>query len=510
MPPDTELGDQASRAQLKDAALSGARWITASRAVAEVVALVAAAVLAHLITPAEFGHAAVARILESLAFVFTIGGLGTPLVQRSEITRRHLETCTLMALGTGAALTAGTFFLAPIVAAPAFGDRTTELIQLLSPVFLLSGANVVPQAVLQRRLDFRRTSTIEVGGLLVGLTVSLVLAVLGLGAEALILGALSQRIAATAMSFVAVRPVVPRWHRTETRHILSFGAFVTLSSLVWQLQRNIDYAILGAKLGATQVGLYWRAFQVGVVYQGKVSGIMQRIALPVFSRAKTRDDLHALRNRIVRVNATVLFPLFAVYAVLAPDLLPLVFGENWTGAVLPSQILTISGAVATLAAVGGPLITAVGRPDALLTFGAMRLVVFATAIFLVAPLGIVAVAAAAVAVNVVSFPLLHHFVFYRIAGVHWRDTWREVWPALSSSLAVLAVCFPMAWALPDGETALRLFCVGATSAAIYMLILRGMHRDAWDDVIILFRAALFGRRSERLEPRSAAAQATAG
>ena len=38
--------------------------------------------------------------------------------------------------------------------------------------------------------------------------------------------------------------------------------------------RNCDYAIIGARLGRAQAGFYWRAFQLAVEYQSKVTLIM--------------------------------------------------------------------------------------------------------------------------------------------------------------------------------------------------------------------------------------------
>jgi hypothetical protein len=52
-------------------------------------------------------------------------------------------------------------------------------------------------------------------------------------------------------------------------------------------EANADYLILAARLHPAQVGFYWRAFQLGVCYQDKISGIMLRTAFP---------DLCALRR----------------------------------------------------------------------------------------------------------------------------------------------------------------------------------------------------------------------
>ena len=61
---------------------------------------------------------------------------------------------------------------------------------------------------------------------------------------------------------------------------------------------------------------------------------------------------------MVRLLTVVLFPLIAVLAITAPEVIPWMFGPQWSEAVVPTQILCGAGA-ATLVidAVGTTLMT---------------------------------------------------------------------------------------------------------------------------------------------------------
>ncbi len=50
----------------------------------------------------------------------------------------------LASIAAGVVLTAVAYYLAPLVAAPMFGERTAELIQLASPLFLIAGSPPSP------------------------------------------------------------------------------------------------------------------------------------------------------------------------------------------------------------------------------------------------------------------------------------------------------------------------------------------------------------------------------
>src|SRR5256885_3360194 len=143
----------------------------------------------------------------------------------------------------------------------------------MAPAFLLGNPGAVAHSLLERRMDFRRISTIEVAATLIGIVVSVSLAVAGLGAAALIVGRLGSLAALTGFKAI-VAGVPPPWiHRGVTREIVSFGGQSAAGAVVYAVHRNADYAIVGAALGATAAGLYWRAFNLAIEYQGKITTI---------------------------------------------------------------------------------------------------------------------------------------------------------------------------------------------------------------------------------------------
>src|SRR5207247_2535516 len=124
-----------------------------------------------------------------------------------------------------------------------------------------------------------------------GAATSLGLAIAGLDAEAVVAGPLVTIATATGIAAVLVPPALARPSRRGMGEVGRFAAPVALSSLAYSSFLNVDYAILGARISAANVGFYWRAYQLGVEYQGKISQIMLRISFPVYSRTESLDEL---------------------------------------------------------------------------------------------------------------------------------------------------------------------------------------------------------------------------
>jgi O-antigen/teichoic acid export membrane protein len=138
-------------------------------------------VLAHLISPAEFGRYAVAAIAGDLSMI-PLAGVGAALVQRPTVTHEDLQAGFALGMLTGLGLLALTLVAATVIVAPIFGERTAVLVRLSAPLCLVVAATTTPSAVLQRRLAFRRLSVLDVTNASFRASASIAMAVAGLGA----------------------------------------------------------------------------------------------------------------------------------------------------------------------------------------------------------------------------------------------------------------------------------------------------------------------------------------
>jgi O-antigen/teichoic acid export membrane protein len=482
---------------LLDAAVTGARWMAVARITSDSVQFLAAVLLARHIVPAEFGHAAIALILVPLAAILTFEGFASALVQRQEIERAHIEAATLASVVAGAILTVLTYFGAPIVAEPIFGQRTAELIQEASPLYFIAGISAVSRSLLWRRLEFRAVSLIETASLVLGAVIAVSLAFAGGSGDAIVLGAVAGQVAATGMMVILAPPARPRFHGRELRQILTFGAPASGAGMLHVAITNVDYTILAARLNAGWVGMYWRAFQIGVVYQDKISGVMMRLAFPVYSRTRDLDELRRLHERATRVHAAVVVPFLAVGIVVMPALVPWLFGGAWRPAVLTAQILCVAGMVSAVLTGFAQVMLAAGRPQALMRFNIVVLAVYAAAVWFTAKHGIVTVAIAVVGVYLLQLAGVYGILFRRVLGIPVRRMVSDLAPAVVGSLAILAIGFPLAKLFESAPPPVVVGVVGLVGLVTHVTVLRSFFPAVWSDLSGLVRRLV----PARMQPR---------
>jgi O-antigen/teichoic acid export membrane protein len=477
--------------------------MTFTRAIAEAVALVSVVVLARLISPSEFGRAAIAMIIPVLAAVLTFEGFGSALVQRDVVEPRHLKTAATLGLATGVVLGVVTAVLGPLAAKPLFGSGTADLVRLAAPSFLISGFSVVQTAELQRRLDFRTLTVSEVAGLSAGALSSIGFAAAGLNGSAIVLGTLVAALVSRALITRAAPPPGYAFDRGAARDLLGFGAKASVQGLAWTATRNVDYAIVGARLGPAALGFYWRAYTFGVEYQNKISRIMTKIAFPLYSRTEGRDHMSAVHSRVMRVHAAVLFPVLAMLIATAPVLIPWLLGHRWEPAVEPTQILAVAGMVLALIAGFGQAALAAGKPGALLVNNLFSLAVYAPVVYFAAPHGLVTLSIAVTVTIVFTGNIAAYLLLDRAVGIPMKRIYVDAAPATAGAVALLALSLPLTRALDDaGVPAVPVLAsAGIVGLAAYLVVVRLISPAAWADLRLLFDQVMPARLRPRKPPR---------
>jgi O-antigen/teichoic acid export membrane protein len=493
--------------ELKDAAVSGVRWMAGAKVMSDGLQFLAAIALARLIAPSEFGNAAVALILLPLSVIATYEGFGSALVQRKVIEKAHLQAATLISWTAGVLLSIATYLLAPIVLSPILNPEIGHLVQLISPVFALAGIGTVSRAQLSRNLDFRRITLIETLGLVLGSIASVIFALMGLDAEAIVLGGVVTTAAASFVLVLVAPPPWPRWRAGELREIAHFGAPASAAGILHVGITNVDYAVLAARLSSTQVGLYWRAFQLGVAYQDKISGIMLRLAFPIYSRTKDLTEMKRLHERATRIHGAVVVPCLAILIVTAPEIVPTLFGKAWEPAVVPSQVLAVAGMIAAILTGYPQVMLAAGRPRPLMLFNCCVLVVYGSAVWFTAPHGLVAVAAAVVGVHVAMLAAVYLVLFRAVLKMPIGRLVTDLAPAAVGSALVVAVGMPLAAFLRQADVAAIpiVLAVSAVGAFVHLVALRSLFPSVWADLLSLVRRLLPARVSFRRPALSSSA-----
>jgi O-antigen/teichoic acid export membrane protein len=491
---DSGYGDPHDRDRLRHAAFAGARSFAVTRLVVELTLFSSVIALARLVVPAEMGHAAVALVFPALAVILTFEGFGAALVQRTSNTRAHLRTAMTLSLLTGLLLAMVVAGGAATIGRTILGAKTATLIEIVSPVFIIASTSCVSRAIMMRDLRFKLMSWNEAFTQIGGSLVAVILAAAGLQARAVIYGALAQACLEASLLIRSAPPSAPGFSRNAARDVVGYGSAAAVNGLVWTLRRNVDYLILAARVPAQEVGFYYRAFQFGGEYQGKISSVMLKMLFPLLSRAESIEDMRVVRERSVSFNALTALPLLGLLIPLAPEVVPLLYGPNWGGAIVPTQILAVAGmALALLSGAESPAL-ALGRPRRVLCFQLVFLAIYATAITIASTHGLVAVCITASVIHVVMVLVAQRVLVDSVIGLPMRQIFIDVGPAAVGTVATIAVALLVREAVVGSVAPIFVILICSVAGGLaYVLTLRLLFPGTWRMLLSVLRRIIVRR-----------------
>lgn len=402
-------------------AANGAGWSAAGSAVTTIVQLAQLAIVAHLVSPREFGQLALVMVVLAYGSAFADAGLSQAIIFRQNSSADELGSIYSFNLLVGLALFVATCAIAPLVAGIYHEPALRSLIPLAAVGFLLIPFGQVFQSVLQQHLRFRALSIVDITTAIIGAIVTIVTALRGMGVRALILGSLASTLARALMLHVIGRRMVRipfRLRVAELRPYASFGGFQLGERLLNLTSTNLDKIIIGGVLGTAALGIYNVAYQVMSRPLQVINPVLTRVAFPVF--AMTQNDDERLRRgytRLIGIASTIGFPVYFGAIAVAVPLFAAMFGSQWGSAVPVFRWLCVMGLLWTLSNPIGTLLLAKGRADWGMYFNIAAVASYSAAILFGARHGVIGVVVSMIVVSLAILVPLEFWARWRLIGL---------------------------------------------------------------------------------------------
>jgi len=485
--------------ELRQKAISGAKWRLLATYCSQFVQMGGAIVLAWLLNKNDYGLMAGAMVVISLIRGCTNLGMNYAIVQRRDRVDDAVNTgFTLLVI------LAVFSYVVMVVAAPFSKAYRIDaaLMWTLGLLFFLRPMGIVTEGTFFRQFHFRRLFVVEFASVALSVGIAIAMAAAlpsGKGYWALAISGLAREAFRSAIGwlYAPMRPKL-RIDWGIAKELLHYGKYLWAGAVVMVLYGNIERLALLEMVSVGALGLYHFA-HAWVTRVGKISEtIFGAVAISVY--AKLQDDLERLRTsycRIVGYSAVVSTGLLTGLAMLAPEAVTLAFPMRWRLAIPMFQVLGLFYIVRAIDTTTGQLYVAVGKTKLNMYLGIVNAVaMLVTIVPLVWWQGMVGAAYCVLVARLVTMAC-NAFVLRRTLQCPMSRLVRIVVPGVKASLV-------MACVLAGAQiAALRQFghigwlmlaalvAIGSASFAASMFV---MERELFWEVLGLVRDALRGRK----------------
>jgi O-antigen/teichoic acid export membrane protein len=343
----------AGSVRIRHRVLQAGGWALVGFAVDKGIAVLQLAVLTRLLVPGDFGLMVASATILLAVQTFSELGLEPAVIAKSDLNEEDLRVAWTLSVIRGLVLVVGLWGAANVIAT---GMQIPELglfLRIHAVGILLQSVHSPALFVLLKKLDLRRRVSFDLSRRVVESCVTIGLAWWWQSAWALLGGQL------IAFSFGAlmshwIAPCRIGWslNRASLQSLWSYGRYQNFTGWFLFTVMSGGDLVVGRLYGVAALGLYQVAMAIPIMIGVRAMSVISQISLPTYAMLQ-KDRPGVMRALSLQMSLTgmVIVPSALAVAILAPYLVPFLFGPSWTAAVDPLRVLCLFAIAAAFCSV---------------------------------------------------------------------------------------------------------------------------------------------------------------
>ncbi len=390
---------------LEQRSVRGAAATLSSQGVVFATRLAATSVLAHVLSPADFGLVAMAAPLVTFAMLFQDLGLSMATVQRKELSEAVVVGLFWVNVLAGFGLSAVTVLCAPLVSLFFHDGRLTAITMALGSAFVIGGFGAQQRALLAREMRFGFLSALQIAAVALSALCAIAAVLLDLGYWSLVVLTLVNTFVVCIGAWF-----VPQFTPRLTRSLkgagdsLRFGLNYTGVGVLDFFARNVDNVLVGRYWGSAELGYYSRAYSLLLQPLYRVHSPFETVAIPGLSKLQDDEARYAKYYlKALSTICTMALPAIVALMIVSKDVVAVFLGPQWAPAVPMFAVLGVTALLHTTYLTTAWLFVSLGRTGRQLRWSLIAVPVTIAGIVAGLPLGGLGVSIGYTAANVLLF-----------------------------------------------------------------------------------------------------------
>ncbi|MFN2289298.1 MAG: oligosaccharide flippase family protein [Chromatocurvus sp.] len=407
----------------------GVAWAVFMRWTMRLIGLFSTLILARVLSPEDFGIAAMGMLV--LHFLFEVSEFGTEmhLIRAKEINRVNCDTAWTITLLQGVLTSVVLAALASPAAIYFKEPRVVEVMYVLALAALIGGFENIGPVLLRRDLQFARDFRFNVYKKILVFCTTIISALVLRNYWALVLGHLAGTIAGVVLSYV-VHSYRPRWSLGYAREYITFAMAIIPLRVATTLRGMISSFLVAGLGNASVLGSFRVAGDLSSLFTREIVTPMGRGLLPNYTRLADRpEELSGMYRKVLSMVALVCIPAGVGVSAIADDLVLVLLGDQWGFAAMLMKYLAIGAAIfAVSQAMVNQILVATGRERSAAVLAWVRLGITFPILWAGFELGgAPGIAKASIVASLVCLPVIYNetrravmLPLFALMGLLWR------------------------------------------------------------------------------------------
>ena len=335
----------------KNGALTiSALWTLSSNLVDRLIGLISMLCLARLLTPTDFGLVAIAGSFVGFAEMFNAFGFDWALVRHENPSASHYSSAWTLRVIFGLITVVLLFIIAPFAAQLLQQPALLPLIFVMAISLFVGSLENIGVVDFRRNFTFDREFVLRFWPKIISFVVAVTVAAIYHSYWALVFGSLVLRCMGVLMSYI-MHPFRPKFNLQKTSELFSFSLWVYVNNVIMFLRNIFINLFTGHTFGPKAAGIYSLASEIAFLPITELVAPVNRAAFSKYSQNLANLDLF---QEVFFTTASIVWMIALPAGVgiffLAPEVVAILLGQQWTDAVNIVRVLAIGGSFFVLVA----------------------------------------------------------------------------------------------------------------------------------------------------------------
>jgi len=324
---------------IKEKAQTGISLGFATQLGTQAIQFIFGLILARILSPQDYGLVGMLAIFISMSDVFIDSGFGIAVIQKKYPEDSDYSTVFWFNLTVSIIAYLILFFGAPAIADFYEDDRLILLTRIICLVVVINAFGSIQGKYLYKNMQFKRLNIIFAISSIGGSVFAVIMAVLDFGVWALVAKTLFVALLLNGGLWLVSSWKPKRGFSIHSfKELGNFGSKILATSIFSSFFSNIYSVIIGKLYNAQSLGFFTRAKQFYDLPDRSIRSSSMSVFFPALSYMQDDNPrLISTYKKILSVYAYVLFPLYAILAIIAKPLILVILTDKWLESVVLLQ-----------------------------------------------------------------------------------------------------------------------------------------------------------------------------
>lgn len=323
--------------------LSGIIWKFMEKAGMQIAQFIIQLILARLLLPEDYGLIGLLNIFILVSDVFIQQGFTTGLIQKKRADELDFSSVFYVNIIMALFIYFILYLASPWIASFYQEKRLINITRILSLNIVFGSFSAVHNAILTKKLDFKKSFIRNAFNIITQGIVGIILAMLGFGVWALVLSKIFGTIVGTCVLVLTVnwKPKL-LFSMNRINSLFKYSSKVLSTNLLNTIFNNVHSLIIGKYFTSLDLGFYQRGQQIPQTLMNVIDGSLNEVLYPTLSIVQeNKIKLKNTLRKSMSISMFICAPLMLGLLVISKDLTLVLLTEKWLESVPYMQLACI-------------------------------------------------------------------------------------------------------------------------------------------------------------------------